>query len=311
MPVSRFKNDKSLHYSDNAYADTTLFYTVCGRVTYNDNGDPVESGFVKALMYDKEKDLIVTIDSSRILDNGFYCLPKCKKDSLFIMAYGDDEMEDGIPGFHDTTINWQKSFPVSYHTKHDNIDIKLNRSIRQYNGTFHVSGRIYNAPNNQNDFLSGTMVYARLGSQYIGYSVSNSQGQYFLDSLPAGNFEIIVTRLGYYEDYRYIQIGQTNIDTVNFYLSKVASVNIPHWKVPVNYSLSQNYPNPFNPVTKIKFSLPSPSKGGVKLIVFDVLGREIANLIPPLWGGQVGLSPAHTKPIGTAQITPAECIFIN
>ncbi len=50
-------------------------------------------------------------------------------------------------------------------------------------------------------------------------------------------------------------------------------------EVPDNFSLSQNYPNPFNPVTKIKFSLPSPSKGGVKLIVFDVLGREIAVLI--------------------------------
>jgi len=65
-------------------------------------------------------------------------------------------------------------------------------------------------------------------------------------------------------------------------------------EVPENYSLSQNYPNPFNPVTKIKFSLPHPSEGGaldVQLIVYDVLGREIANLIPPLRGGEVGLQP--------------------
>jgi hypothetical protein len=58
--------------------------------------------------------------------------------------------------------------------------------------------------------------------------------------------------------------------------------------------LYQNYPNPFNPLTKIKFSLPSPSKGGVlkvKLIIYDVLGKEVANLIPPLRGGQEGLSP--------------------
>ncbi len=64
--------------------------------------------------------------------------------------------------------------------------------------------------------------------------------------------------------------------------------------VPGSFSLSQNYPNPFNPSTKIKFSLPYPSKGGVmdvKLIVYDVLGREITNLIPPLWGGKEGLSP--------------------
>ena len=65
-------------------------------------------------------------------------------------------------------------------------------------------------------------------------------------------------------------------------------------EVPVKFSLYQNYPNPFNPVTKIKFSLPNPSEGGaqvVKLIVYDILGNQVASLIPPLWGGQEGLNP--------------------
>ncbi len=62
---------------------------------------------------------------------------------------------------------------------------------------------------------------------------------------------------------------------------------------PNGFQLMQNYPNPFNPSTKIKFSLPSPSKGGamdVNLVIYDVLGRKIANLIPPLRGGKEGLS---------------------
>ena len=61
-----------------------------------------------------------------------------------------------------------------------------------------------------------------------------------------------------------------------------------------NFVLYQNYPNPFNPKTKIKFSLPLPSKGGVysvRLLIYDILGREVGSLIPPLWGGQEGLKP--------------------
>jgi N-acetylneuraminic acid mutarotase len=65
-------------------------------------------------------------------------------------------------------------------------------------------------------------------------------------------------------------------------------------EVPEKYELYQNYPNPFNPKTKIKFSLSHPSKGGeqmVKLQVYDILGREIAQLFPSPGGGQEGLSP--------------------
>ena len=43
------------------------------------------------------------------------------------------------------------------------------------------------------------------------------------------------------------------------------------------YELSQNYPNPFNPTTRIKYEL--KEAGFVSLKVFDMLGREVANLL--------------------------------
>lgn len=48
-------------------------------------------------------------------------------------------------------------------------------------------------------------------------------------------------------------------------------------EVPGKYSLEQNYPNPFNPQTKIKFAL--PKEGLVKISIFDISGKEIAQLV--------------------------------
>ena len=46
---------------------------------------------------------------------------------------------------------------------------------------------------------------------------------------------------------------------------------------PKEYKLYSNYPNPFNPTTVIKFGIPKNSS--VKLIVYDILGREVAILV--------------------------------
>jgi poly(beta-D-mannuronate) lyase len=48
-------------------------------------------------------------------------------------------------------------------------------------------------------------------------------------------------------------------------------------QLPLTFKLNQNYPNPFNPITTIQFSL--EKKGHTRLIVFDTLGNEIADLI--------------------------------
>jgi hypothetical protein len=57
-------------------------------------------------------------------------------------------------------------------------------------------------------------------------------------------------------------------------------------EIPNSYYLYQNFPNPFNPVTKIKFDLPKSNltlSGAmglpVKLIICDILGREVTTLV--------------------------------
>ena len=44
-----------------------------------------------------------------------------------------------------------------------------------------------------------------------------------------------------------------------------------------DYKLDQNYPNPFNPTTSINYQV--KEKGFVSLKVYDMLGREVANLV--------------------------------
>jgi sugar lactone lactonase YvrE len=48
-------------------------------------------------------------------------------------------------------------------------------------------------------------------------------------------------------------------------------------EIPTNFALYQNYPNPFNPSTTIEFDI--PEKTNVKLIIYDILGREVETLI--------------------------------
>lgn len=53
---------------------------------------------------------------------------------------------------------------------------------------------------------------------------------------------------------------------------------------PMRYELGQNYPNPFNPTTTISYAIPGGREYGVgsmrtKLVVYDLLGREVAVLV--------------------------------
>lgn len=48
-------------------------------------------------------------------------------------------------------------------------------------------------------------------------------------------------------------------------------------RLPDKYSLNQNYPNPFNPETLITYQI--PASGNVQLKVYDVLGREVSELV--------------------------------
>jgi len=62
-------------------------------------------------------------------------------------------------------------------------------------------------------------------------------------------------------------------------LGYISSVDVEEVsaELPLTVELSQNYPNPFNPSTSIEFKVNAAQH--VRLSVFDVLGREVENLV--------------------------------
>ncbi len=61
------------------------------------------------------------------------------------------------------------------------------------------------------------------------------------------------------------------------YHSVNSTTSLNEKNIPVSYCLKQNYPNPFNPSTTIEYSI--GKREHVKLVVYDLLGRPIANLV--------------------------------
>ena len=53
--------------------------------------------------------------------------------------------------------------------------------------------------------------------------------------------------------------------------------NVEDNQLPTGYAVSNNFPNPFNPTTRIGITL--PSRGNVKIEVFNLLGQTVTDII--------------------------------
>jgi len=253
---------------------TENFYSVSGLVTYKDNNQPVNGGFVKALYYDESTSGIVTVDSAEIQTDGSYTLTKMPEDTLDLMFYQDDDLLQFVPTYYVSTIDWREATKIYPTQNLTNINCQVYR-IENQSSPFTISGHAIGNLNNLPSGMQDAVIYAKTGSIFKNYGISIFDGSYIITKLPTGSYTLIAHRMGFAPLTQDVTITNSNLNNINFDLGNpLIGIEVLSSKIPVNYYLSQNYPNPFNPSTRIKFGI--PTEGFVSVRIFDVLGRLIS-----------------------------------
>ena len=117
-----------------------------------------------------------------------------------------------------------------------------------------------------------TIVAAGYGGKVL--KTSNAGNTWSITQAPVPNFNWTLYSIQFINE----NTGFTScVDYVFKTTNGGVFVNQISSEIPKGFSLYQNYPNPFNPKTKIKFQTSKLSD--VKLIVYDILGREVATLV--------------------------------
>jgi hypothetical protein len=250
-------------------------HTVSGQIRYNNDNQPVNSGSVKALKYDEITENIYVVDSAQIQPGGFYTLPHVPMDSIFIMAYPNDEF-DFVPTYYPSAIDWQQATLLYPEGNLNNINILVYR-INNSPNQFSISGGVYKYSNNSYT-IDNAIIYVKSGNDFKNFGISGNGGLYSVSSLSPGTYTLFCYRIGYNNASITAGITSSNLESINFHLSNnLIPVEPPDPMFPDKYSLYQNYPNPFNPVTKINYDLPHSSY--VNLTVYDILGREVRSIV--------------------------------
>jgi photosystem II stability/assembly factor-like uncharacterized protein len=120
--------------------------------------------------------------------------------------------------------------------------------------------------------ISGNNIFA--GAYGAGIYKSSNSGQNWI-TINEGLYVLYINTI--YKDINYLFAGAGLGGAFRRPLSQVISVKEISSEVPSEFELGQNYPNPFNQssIFNVQCSIP----GKVKLVLFDIEGREIFTLL--------------------------------
>lgn len=254
-------------------------HTISGTVKYADNNQPVTGGYVKALKLNYSTMQMETIDSTGIQSNGTYTLPNVRTDSVYIRPYPNSTIVvDFIPTYYPSSITWENATVLYVTSNLNNIDVGVVRvNISSSSST--ISGNVYKTTYNPLPGLKDALLYVKFNNEIKGFAFSNNEGYYLLNNMPTGSYKVYANRPGYKSDsVAVIMPPGGTLSNINYTLYPAwTSIKKLESGIVTEYKLEQNYPNPFNSKTKIKFEV--KKSGNVKLKVFDITGKLVADIV--------------------------------
>lgn len=167
-------------------------------------------------------------------------------------------------------------------------------SVCSYYGNVYAAGSNYlSSTNSGNNWIQTSLpgtgdfrsIANIMGSSSIGcytrasgplYYTTTGGSNWITYTQPSGNYNMITSMFTWGEG-AFPQIAVRNNGGISYRIYYLGAVKRISDIIPDNFKLSQNYPNPFNPVTVIRFQV--AGYRFVKLTVYDVMGREVAELV--------------------------------
>ncbi|HEY5123912.1 MAG TPA: LamG-like jellyroll fold domain-containing protein, partial [Ignavibacteria bacterium] len=201
----------------------------------------------------------------------------------YVMKYSGKRIPDaGTAGYmredslfisNSTSLTDVKLFIALNHTRQADLQIKL---VAPNGDSLIVFDQNYGLTQNSDNIITvfdDAADSALVNGKYVSFDPRikplNSLNSFFTAHNPQGIWKLRIT--DFYNGNTGILYGWGLRINNSVGIKQISNT------VPEEYKLSQNYPNPFNPTTKIQYSI--PKSGLVKLVVFDILGREIEILV--------------------------------